>query len=47
MIVLATSLYILWTFGSIDGLSLREVLLTMIVLGLPGGLGAAAARLLL
>jgi putative integral membrane protein (TIGR02587 family) len=46
-IVLLTSLYVLWTFGRIDGISLREILLTVLVLGFPSAVGAAAARLVL
>jgi putative integral membrane protein (TIGR02587 family) len=47
VIVLITSLYVLWTFGRIDGVSAREVLYTVLVLGFPSAIGAAAARLVL
>lgn len=46
-LVLAMSLYILWTFGRIDGLSLHQVSATAIVLAFPGAIGAATARLIL
>ena len=44
-IALLVSLYVLWTFGRTDGLSPREIVSTMIVLGFPAALGAALARL--
>ncbi len=44
-IALTVSLYVLWTFGRMDGLAPMEVVSTMIVLGLPASLGAALARL--
>lgn len=47
VLVLAMCLYILWTFGRLDGLSLPEVTATAIVLAFPGAIGAAAARLIL
>ena len=46
-IVLLVSLYILWTFGRIDGLSLEETISASVVLGFPGAIGAALARLVL
>ncbi|MDQ3219842.1 MAG: TIGR02587 family membrane protein [Acidobacteriota bacterium] len=46
-IVLLISFYILWTFGSIDGLSFAEKLKATIVLGFPAAIGAAASRLIL
>jgi putative integral membrane protein (TIGR02587 family) len=46
-IVLVICAYTLWTFGRLDGLAAAEVLSLMIALGLPGAVGAAAARLLL
>jgi putative integral membrane protein (TIGR02587 family) len=46
-VVLLISLYMLWTFGRIEGLSWEELLTIMIVLGFPGAIGAAAARLIL
>ncbi len=45
-LVLLTSLYVLWIFGRIDGQHLRETVDAVVVLSLPGALGAAAARLL-
>lgn len=44
-IALLVSLYVLWTFGRTDGLSPHEIASTVIVLGFPGALGAALARL--
>lgn len=44
-IALTVSLYVLWTFGRLDGLAPVEVVSTMIVLGFPASLGAALARL--
>ena len=41
------SLYVLWTFGRTDGMALGQVLMTVIVLGFPAAIGAAAARLIL
>lgn len=46
VLVLAISFYILWTFERTDG-AFPQVLLSMIVLGLPSSVGAAAARLIL
>ncbi|MDQ3133091.1 MAG: TIGR02587 family membrane protein [Acidobacteriota bacterium] len=46
-IVLLVSFYILWTFGSLDGLGFEEQLKAVIVLGLPAALGASASRLIL
>lgn len=46
-LVLLISLYVLWTFGRTDGVPFDEVLGAAIVLGFPGAIGAAAARLLL
>lgn len=45
--VLLTSLYILWTFGRVDGMALLPLVMTTVVLSLPGSLGAAVARLIL
>jgi len=47
VIVLAVSLFLLWVFGRMDGLSPGELLSAVIVLSFPGAIGAAAARLLL
>jgi putative integral membrane protein (TIGR02587 family) len=46
-LVLLLSLYVLWTFGRLDGEALREALMSIIVLGFPAALGASAARLIL
>lgn len=46
-LVLLLSLYVLWTFGRADGVSLEHTLSAAIVLGFPGAIGAATARLLL
>lgn len=43
----AISAWVLWVFGRLDGLALLPALKTVIVLGFPAGLGAAAARLIL
>lgn len=45
-LALGVSLYILWTFGRTDGHDLAELVATVVVLGFPAALGAAAARLL-
>jgi putative integral membrane protein (TIGR02587 family) len=47
IIVLAISYYVLWTFGSIDGMDAQQSLETVIVLGFPGGVGGSASRLIL
>ena len=44
---LLISLYVLWTFGRTDGLGLEELVKTVLVLGFPAAIGAAAARLIL
>lgn len=44
-IALAVSLYVLWTFGRIDGQAISMVAGTMVVLGFPAAVGAAIARL--
>lgn len=46
-ISLLVSLYLLWTFGLIDGMGAKEILRVTIVLGFPSALGAAASRLIL
>lgn len=46
-IVLGVSLFTLWAFGRTDGDSLRNIISASIVLGFPGAIGAASARLLL
>jgi len=45
--VLLVSLFVLWTFGRVDGMHPEEVLSAAVVLGFPGGVGAAVARLIL
>lgn len=47
VVALAVSLYSLWTFGRLDDLGMAEALLTLVVLGFPAAIGAAAARLIL
>lgn len=47
IVALAVSLYTLWTFGRLDDLAATEALLTIVVLGFPAAIGAAAARLVL
>lgn len=44
-IALLASLYVLWTFGSIDGLGFEMVAKVVVVLGFPAAVGAAIARL--
>jgi uncharacterized membrane protein len=46
-IALLISLYVLWTFGRLDGAATAEVIRAMLVLGFPAALGASAARLIL
>jgi putative integral membrane protein (TIGR02587 family) len=46
-IVLLMSIYILWTFGRTDLMSLRHILMSAVVLSFPGSIGAAAARLII
>ncbi|EKF59511.1 hypothetical protein QWE_09822 [Agrobacterium albertimagni AOL15] len=47
VVALAVSLYSLWTFGRLDDLGTAEAVLTLVVLGFPAAIGAAAARLIL
>jgi putative integral membrane protein (TIGR02587 family) len=47
VVVLLVCLYVLWTFGRLDGLPPHEVLHHVLVLAFPGSLGAATARLVL
>lgn len=47
VLVMAVNLYILWTFGRIDGVGASETLSAIVVLSFPGALGAAVARLIL
>lgn len=46
-VVLLISLYILWTLGRTDGTAFTPTLMAVIVLALPGSIGAAAARLII
>ena len=46
-LVLLISLYVLWTFGRLDGSTLSEAVMSVLVLGVPAALGASAARLIL
>jgi putative integral membrane protein (TIGR02587 family) len=46
-VALLLSLYVLWTFGRLDGAAAPEIIMAMLVLGFPAALGAAAARLIL
>ena len=46
-LALLISLYVLWTFGRLDGAGAAEVVRAVLVLGFPAALGAAAARLIL
>jgi len=45
-IALLVSLYLLWTFERLGGLAPGELVTAMVVLGFPGALGAATARLI-
>lgn len=44
-IALVVGLYVLWTFGRVDGTAIDQVAATMVVIAFPGALGAAIARL--
>ena len=44
-IALAVGLYVLWTFGRVEGTAIDQVAATMAVIAFPGALGAAIARL--
>jgi putative integral membrane protein (TIGR02587 family) len=44
-IAAATALYLLWTFGRIEGTSITQVVAMVAVLAFPGAIGAAVARL--
>lgn len=46
-IALLTSFYILWTFGSLDGMGVAEQLKTAVVLAFPAAVGASASRFIL
>lgn len=47
VVALAVSAYLLWTFGRYSGTGLQASAVQMVVLALPAGIGAAAARLIL
>lgn len=47
VIVLLVCLYVLWTFGRLDGQPPHVALHLVLVLGFPGAIGAASARLVL
>ena len=47
VIALAISLYLLWIFGRMDGLSGDSIVMAAVVLAFPSAIGAAAARLIL
>ena len=44
-IALAVGLFVLWTFGRVDGTAFDQIAATMVVIAFPGALGAAIARL--
>ncbi len=46
-IVLVISFYVLWTYGSLDGMGFSEQLKAVVVLAVPGAVGASASRLIL
>ena len=46
-IALLLSIYVLWTFGRLDGAAAAEVVKATLVLAFPAALGASAARLIL
>src|SRR5687767_5459884 len=46
-LVLLLSLYVLWTFGRLDGTAVSEAMMSVLVLGFPAAVGASAARLIL
>lgn len=47
VLVLLLSLYVLWTFGRLDGTAFSEAMMSILVLGFPAAVGASAARLIL
>ena len=47
VVVLLVCLYVLWTFGRLDGMPPHVALQLVLVLDFPGALGAATARLVL
>ncbi|HSK42205.1 MAG TPA: TIGR02587 family membrane protein [Arenibaculum sp.] len=46
-VALIVSLYVLWTFGRLEGLEPSQIVMPTVVLGFPAALGAATARLIL
>lgn len=46
-VVLLASAYILWTFGTLDGLDVTNAIKATIVLSFPAALGASASKLIL
>jgi putative integral membrane protein (TIGR02587 family) len=46
-LALFLSLYVLWTFGRLDGVALSEAMISILILGFPAALGASAARMIL
>ncbi|MCD9185496.1 MAG: TIGR02587 family membrane protein [Pyrinomonadaceae bacterium] len=46
-LVLIISLYLVWTFGHIDGLDGENIAKTVVVMSFPAALGASASRLIL
>ncbi|NLG75646.1 MAG: TIGR02587 family membrane protein [Xanthomonadaceae bacterium] len=47
VLALAISAFICWTFGRFEGLTLRDTMQIIVVLGFPASVGAASARLVL
>jgi putative integral membrane protein (TIGR02587 family) len=47
VMALALSLYVLWTFGRLEGLGFTAALKAVIVLAFPAAIGAAASRIIL
>jgi putative integral membrane protein (TIGR02587 family) len=46
-LALLLSLYVLWTFGRLEGAAVAEIVMATLVLGFPAALGASVARLIL
>ncbi|HEX5705364.1 MAG TPA: TIGR02587 family membrane protein [Pyrinomonadaceae bacterium] len=46
-LALLISLYVLWTFGRLDGAPATEIIMATLVLGFPAAIGTSAARLIL
>lgn len=47
LIAMLISLYVLWIFGRLDDTATTQILMSAIVLSVPGAIGAASARLIL